>query len=82
MMAGKPVLPLTFRAQKYLGGLRYPARKADLLKHAWQRGAGEDTHLSEVLLALPERVYGDPIDVADTLGRVDAIKTRRNGSRP
>jgi hypothetical protein len=82
MMAGQHILPLTFRAQKYLRGVSYPASKAQLLKHAWQRGAGEDTHLSQVLLALPERLYEDPIDVVDELARVDATMTRKNGRRP
>lgn len=75
-------MPLAFRAQKYLSGLRYPARKNVVLRHAWQRGAGEDTRLSDILLMLPDRLYEDPTDLSAELGHLDALRPRKNARRP
>ena len=40
-MAKRP--PTAFRVQKYLGGLRYPAAKPQILERARERGADEET---------------------------------------
>lgn len=55
--------PLTpFRIQKFLGGLRYPARKEQVLERARQRGA--DDHVIGALATLPDRAYESPISLS------------------
>jgi len=59
--------PSPFRIQKYLAGLRYPARKEQLLERARSRGADED--LLRVLGVLPDRDYESPVSLACEVGR-------------
>jgi hypothetical protein len=61
------VQPSPFRIQKYLAGLRYPARKHDLLERARSRGADEE--LLRVLGLLPDRHYESPVSLACEVGR-------------
>jgi hypothetical protein len=61
------IQPSPFRIQKYLGGLRYPARKQQVLERARSRGA--DSALLELLLLLPERDYESPISLSCEVGR-------------
>ena len=61
------VQPSPFRVQKFLAGLRYPARKHDVLERARSRGA--DAELLSVLTLLPERDYESPISVSCEVGR-------------
>jgi hypothetical protein len=56
-----------FRIQKFLGGLRYPARKAEVLERARQRGA--DPHVMGVLSRLPDRTYDSPITLSREASR-------------
>ena len=60
--------PTPFRVQKYLAGIRYPARKADVLTRARQRGA--DDEVMAALCLLPEVEYPTPIALSCAVGRV------------
>jgi hypothetical protein len=51
-----------FRIQKFLGGLRYPAQKAQVLERARQRGA--DEQVMGALHRLPDQPYDSPIALA------------------
>ena len=56
-----------FRIQKFLGGLRYPARKSQVLERARQRGADED--VMAALRRLPDRAWDSPISLSRDVGR-------------
>lgn len=56
-----------FRIQKFLGGLRYPARKDQVLERARQRGA--DPHVMGALSRLPDRTYDSPIALSREASR-------------
>lgn len=60
--------PPSFRVQKYLGGLRYPAHKPQILACARRRGADEET--LQALAGLPERQYDSPISLSCEVGRL------------
>jgi hypothetical protein len=60
--------------QKFLAGIRYPARKHEVLERARSRGA--DAELLGVLTRLPERDYESPISVSCEIGR--QIEQARN----
>lgn len=53
--------------QKFLGGLRYPAGKLEVLERARSRGA--DAQLMSVLMLLPERDYESPVSLSCEVGR-------------
>jgi hypothetical protein len=53
--------------QKFLAGMRYPARKHQVLERARSRGA--DRELLGLLMMLPERDYESPISVSCEIGR-------------
>jgi hypothetical protein len=59
--------PSPFRVQKFLSGLRYPARKHDVLERARSRGA--DAQLLRLLVLLPDRDYDSPIALSCEVGR-------------
>lgn len=61
------IQPSPFRIQKYLGGLRYPADKQQVLERARSRGA--DAQLMQVLDLLPERRYESPVSLSCEVGR-------------
>ena len=61
------IQPSPFRIQKFLGGLRYPARKHEVLERARSRGA--DDHLLRLLVLLPDRDYDSPISLSCEVGR-------------
>jgi hypothetical protein len=64
-------MPLTpFRIQKFLGGLRYPARKEQVLERARQRGA--DERVLGALHTLPDRAYESPISISRQIGQPPA----------
>jgi hypothetical protein len=67
-MAKRP--PTAFRVQKYLGGLRYPAAKPQILERARERGADDET--LRALGGLPEREYASPIALSCEVGRLAA----------
>ena len=56
-----------FRIQKFLGGLRYPARKDEVLERARERGA--DERVMGALRRLPDRPYDSPIAVSREVGK-------------
>lgn len=56
-----------FRIQKFLGGLRYPARKDQVLERARERGA--DDQVIAALERLPDGAWGSPISLSRQVGR-------------
>ena len=60
-------LPSPFRVQKYLAGLHYPARKAEVLERARERQA--DGQVMRLLVLLPDRPYESPIALSREVGR-------------
>jgi uncharacterized protein DUF2795 len=58
---------MAFRIQKYLGGLRYPARKPQIVDRARELGA--DPPVIHALLSIPERTYESPIVLSCEVGR-------------
>ena len=57
-----------FRIQKFLGGLRYPARKEQVLERARERGA--DEQVLGALRRLPDdRAYDSPISLSREVSR-------------
>jgi hypothetical protein len=58
--------------EKYLKGVDYPVRKADLVKHVQQ----EMQQVLEILQQLPDETFQKPTDVAKALGELErASKT-------
>ena len=55
--------------QKYLKGMDYPARKADLLKRAEQNGA--DDQIRSTLEQLPDQQFDSAADVSKAIGAID-----------
>ena len=55
-------LPTAFRIQKFLGGLRYPAAKHDIVE--WAKGKGADHEIVSALQSLPEHSYDNPVALA------------------
>jgi hypothetical protein len=53
--------------QKYLRGVRYPARKQQVLERARQKGA--DEQVLAALRLLPELEYESPIALSCAVGR-------------
>jgi hypothetical protein len=58
-------LPMAIQAQKYLGGIDYPASAADIAKKAESSGAPDE--VLEALRGLPEREYDSPTAVSEAL---------------
>jgi hypothetical protein len=56
-----------FRIQKFLGGLRYPARKDQVLERARERGA--DDRVIAALERLPDGAWDSPISLSRQVGR-------------
>lgn len=67
-------MPVALRVQKFLGGLRYPAGKHEVLACARARGA--DEHVMIALHALPDRAYESPITLSCELGRQAELAKR------
>jgi hypothetical protein len=59
--------PTPFRVQKYLAGVRYPARKEQVLERAQMKGA--DEQVLAALRLLPEPEYASPIALSCAVGR-------------
>lgn len=53
--------------QKFLKGIDYPAKKADLLENAKKMGA--DENVCSALEQLPDEDYEAPVDVSQALAR-------------
>jgi hypothetical protein len=65
------IQPNPFRVQKFLAGLRYPARKEEVLERARSRGA--DAQLLSVLSLLPDRDYESPVSLSCEVGRQSEV---------
>jgi hypothetical protein len=57
------------QVEKFLKGVDYPARKADLIKHAQQNGA--DKEVQATLEQLPDQQYQTPADVSKAIGKIE-----------
>ncbi len=55
--------------EKFLKGIDYPAKKADLIKRAEQNGADEQVRAT--LQQLPEQQFDSPADVSKAVGAID-----------
>jgi hypothetical protein len=55
--------------EKFLKGVNYPARKADLIKRAEQNGADEQARAA--LQQLPDQQFASPADVSKAVGAID-----------
>lgn len=60
--------PTSFRVQKYLAGLRYPAAKPQILARARERGADEG--VLRALGSLRDGEYASPIALSCEVGRI------------
>lgn len=58
--------------EKFLKGVDYPARKADLIKKAQQNGA--DQGALSTLNQLPDQQFQTPADVSQAVGAIDRKK--------
>lgn len=59
--------PIPFRVQRFLSGVRYPARKQQVLDRARLKGA--DEQVLEALGLLPDIEYESPIALSCAVGR-------------
>ncbi len=57
------------QAQKFLGGMNYPASKEAVLEHA--RAQGADENVLSALEQIPDREYEGPSGVSEALGNVE-----------
>lgn len=71
MQVERRTRPASFRVQKYLGGLRYPAEKPQILECARRKGA--DGQTMQALVCLPEREYESPVSVSCEVGRLASV---------
>ena len=55
--------------EKFLKGIDYPAKKADLIKRAEQNGADEQVRAT--LQQLPDQQFDSPADVSKAVGAID-----------
>ncbi len=55
--------------EKFLKGIDYPAKKADLIKRAEQNGA--DEQVLSTLQQLPDQQFDSPADVSKAVGAID-----------
>ncbi len=61
----------------YLKDIEFPISKQDLLRNAQDHHAPPE--VMSVLQHIPDREYGDPVDVAKGIGRSDVNETRGRG---
>jgi hypothetical protein len=66
--AGRSI-PNPVQIQKFLGGLDYPVKRADLIERARSEGADENT--LGALLRIPDREYDSPVSVSKEVGDLD-----------
>lgn len=78
MVSAKPGSPVVLRVQKSLRGLRYPARKNEVLARARERGA--DEQVMAALSSLPERTYESPVNLSCEIGRQAELARQRNAA--
>jgi hypothetical protein len=54
--------------QKFLGGVDYPAKKDQLIKHARDHGA--DKKVLDTLKSLPMNDFNSPNDISEAFGKM------------
>ncbi|OLR92933.1 DUF2795 domain-containing protein [Actinokineospora bangkokensis] len=60
--------PNPIQLQKHLGGIDYPAGRADLVEHARSHGADDD--VLSTLESIPDRTYDGPNAVSQAVSQV------------
>ncbi|HEV7928667.1 MAG TPA: DUF2795 domain-containing protein [Nitrosospira sp.] len=69
-MKGGPMAAVNpIQVQKFLGGMNYPAKKDEIVKHAKSKGA--DDKIMETLEQLPEESFQTPADVSKAIGQIE-----------
>lgn len=53
----------------FLGGIKFPCSKTDLINHATNKGAPDD--VVNVLEAIPDTIYNSMTDVMSGVGEVE-----------
>lgn len=61
-------IPTPIQAQKFLGGVDYPADKATLIKRAKENGADED--VLNALNHMGGKTFNSPNDVSEEMGKL------------
>lgn len=54
--------------QKFLGGVDYPAKKSDIIKHARDHGA--DKKVLDTLKSIPANDFNSPNDISEAFGKM------------
>jgi len=54
--------------QKFLGGVDYPAKKAEIIAHARDHGA--DKRVLDTLKSLPGNDFNSPNDISEAFGKM------------
>jgi hypothetical protein len=57
------------QVQKFLGGMHYPAKKDEIVKHAKSKGA--DDNVMDTLEELPDDNFETPADVSKAIGQIE-----------
>lgn len=68
-MTGKAGAPQPAQVERCLAGIRYPARKEDIVRQARDNHAPKD--IMDVLGEVPDRQYADAVGFAKGLGKVE-----------
>ena len=55
--------------EKYLKGVDYPAKKADIIQQAQKNGA--DNMVMAVLKELPDQTFDGPTGISKVVGQID-----------
>jgi hypothetical protein len=64
-----PGTPNPVQIQKFLGGIDYPAAKAEILQTA--RSEGADERVMAALERIPDRQYDSPVSVSREVGKLE-----------
>ncbi len=63
-----PSVRSPIQLQKFLGGVDYPAKKADIIKHARDHGA--DKKVLDTLKSMPGNDFNSPNDISEAFGKL------------
>lgn len=63
-----PSVKSPIQLQKFLGGLDYPVKKAEIIRHARDHGA--DKKVLDTLKLLPGNDFNSPNDISEAFGKI------------
>jgi hypothetical protein len=66
--AKSPAVKNPIQLQKFLGGVDYPAKKAEIIAHARDHGA--DKKVLDTLKSLPMNDFNSPNDISEAFGKM------------